>query len=57
MSGVNLLYPLATPTTEVIATGLTFDQVSFLIEKGGTIKAVYEEVPPTASVDFMTKGE
>jgi hypothetical protein len=52
-----MYFQLATPTSEVIATGLTFEQVSFLTEKGGSIKAVYEEVPPTASVDFMTKGE
>ena len=57
LSGKKMLYETTTPTSEVIATGLTFDQVSFLMEKGGTIKAVYEEVPPTASVDFMTKGE
>lgn len=57
MSGVYLLFERAIPTTEVIATGLTFEQVSFLTEKGGSIVAIYEEVPPTASVDFMTKGE
>lgn len=57
MSGVYLLYETATPTTETIATGLTFDQASFPMEKGGTIKAVYEGVPPIASIDFMTKGE
>lgn len=37
MSGVYLYYELATPTTETIATGLTFDQVSTLFEKGGTL--------------------
>lgn len=57
VNGLKMYFQLATPTSEVIATGLTFEQVSFLTEKGGTIKAVYEEVPPTASVDFMTKGE
>lgn len=46
-----------TPTTETIATGLSFDDTIFKIEKGGTIKAVYDEVPPTISVNFMTKGE
>lgn len=34
----DLLYELATPTTETIATGLTFDQVSSLFEIGGTIQ-------------------
>jgi len=57
MSGVNLLYELATPTTETIATGLTFDDTTLKIEKGGSIKAVYEGVPTIASIDFMTKGE
>lgn len=57
LQGKIIYYELATPTTEVIATGLTFEQVSFLIEKGGAIEAVYGEVPPTASIDFMTKGE
>ena len=57
IKGKKVLYPTTTPTTETIATGLKFGQVSFPIEKGGTIEAVYEGVPPTASVDFMTKGE
>jgi len=57
MSGVHLLCELATPTTDVIATGLTFDDTTLKIEKGGTIKAIYEGVPPIASIDFMTKGE
>lgn len=37
MSGVMLYYELATPTTEVIATGLTHEQVSMAFEKGGSI--------------------
>lgn len=37
LNGVYLYYELTTPTTETIATGLTFDQVSTLFEKGGTI--------------------
>lgn len=57
IAGKTIYFELATPTTETIATGLTFDKVSFPMEKGGSIEAVYEEVPPTASVDFMTKGE
>lgn len=57
VNGLTMYFQLATPTSEVIATGLKFDQVSFLMEKGGTIKAVYEGVPPTTSIDFMTKGE
>ena len=57
IKGKKVLYPTTTPTSETIATGLTFDKASFPIEKGGTIKAIYEEVPPTTSIDFMTKGE
>lgn len=38
MDGVMFYYELATPTTETIATGLTFDQVATLFEKGGTIQ-------------------
>lgn len=38
MSGVNICCELATPTTETIATGLTFDQVATLFEKGGTLE-------------------
>lgn len=57
INGLTMYFQLATPTSEVIATGLSFDQVSFPIERGGAIVAVYEEVPPTASIDFMTKGE
>lgn len=35
MSGVYLEYELAEPTEEIIATGLTFEQVSLLFEEGG----------------------
>ena len=40
MSGVMFYSELATPTSEVIATGLTFDQVATLFEKGGTLEIV-----------------
>lgn len=38
VNGLTMYFQLATPTTEVIATGLTFDQVATLFEKGGTLK-------------------
>ena len=59
MSGVMLYYELATPTTEVIATGLTHEQVSMLFEIGGSIINDNENTEynaqATTTIDFACK--
>lgn len=59
MSGVMLYYELATPTTEVIATGLTREQVAMAFEIGGTIINDNENtdygVQATTTIDFVCK--
>lgn len=55
MSGVILNYELATPTTETIATGLTLEDVTFLINKGGYIK-VTETHQNYTSIFWQTYG-
>lgn len=55
MSGVMLNYQLATPTTEVIATGLTLDEVAFLIKLGGYIEVDSDEVAPNIKLAYIVK--
>lgn len=50
-----LNYERATPTTENIATNLHFDQVSALIEQGGTIEPIYTDVPCDLTTTFVVK--
>ena len=50
-----LVYQKATPTTTTVATDLHFDQISSIIEQGGTINALYEDVPPTPKTTFVVK--
>ncbi len=59
MSGIMLYYELATPTTEVIATGLTYEQVSIAFGIGGTIINDNENTEynaqATTTIDFACK--
>lgn len=55
MSGVPLYYELATPTETVIATNLHFDEISSLIEQGGSIETLYTNVPPNSTTTFVVK--
>ena len=57
MSGVLLAYELATPEETVLASGLLYDHVSFLIERGGTI-AINGGMPdalPGVEIDIPVK--
>lgn len=50
-----LNYELATPTIQTIATDLQFDQISSLIEQGGTINALFTNTPPNVKTTFVVK--
>lgn len=56
-SGKTITYELATPQETVLASGLLYDHVSFLIEKGGTI-AINGGMPdalPGVEIDIPVK--
>lgn len=53
MSGVILNYEKATPTETTLATDLTFEEVSAIIEQGGSIETVFEIVPPNLKTAFV----
>lgn len=55
MSGVYLYYELSTPTEETIATDLRFNEISSLIEQGGSIETLYTNVPPNSTTTFVVK--
>lgn len=55
MSGILLQYELATPTQTIVAQDLHFDQVSSVIEQGGTIEPIFENVPPNITTTFVVK--
>jgi hypothetical protein len=55
MSGVMLNYERATPTQTVIAQDLHFDQVSALIEQGGTITMLNTGTPTKTTTTFVVK--
>lgn len=55
MSGVMLSFELETPTTEVIATGLTLDEVAFLIKLGGYIETDADNVAPNIKLAYIVK--
>ena len=59
MSGIPLYYELEKPITEVIATGLTHEQVSMAFEKGGSIINDNENTEynaqATTTIDFACK--
>ncbi len=52
--GVNELglFALNTPQTEALATNLTFDDVSLLMQKNGYITTDYRELPPNVTLNF-----
>ena len=50
-----LNYELATPTQTVIATDLHFDEVSSLIEQGGTIEMINSGTPTNTTTTFVVK--
>ena len=53
MSGVMLNYEKAEPTETTLATDLTFEEVSAIIEQGGSIETVFEIVPPSLKTAFV----
>lgn len=53
MSGVILNYEKAEPTETTLATDLTFEEVSAIIEQGGSIEALFENVPPNIKTAFV----
>ena len=55
MNGVMLYYELATPTQTTIATNLHFSEISMLIQEGGKIKPLYDNVPVDTTLTFVVK--
>ena len=53
LSGVMLYYEKAEPTETTLATDLTFEEVSAIIEQGGSIETVFEIVPPNLKTAFV----
>ena len=53
MSGVMLNYEKAEYTETTLATDLTFEEVSAIIEQGGSIETVFEIVPPSLKTAFV----
>lgn len=53
MSGVMLNYEKAEPTETTLATDLTFEEVSAIIEKGDSIETIFENVPPNLKTAFV----
>ena len=53
MSGVILNYEKAEPTETTLATDLTFEEVSAIIEQGGSIETIFEIVPPNLKTAFV----
>ena len=43
----------AEPTETTLATDLTFEEVSAIIEQGGSIETVFEIVPPNLKTAFV----
>lgn len=53
MSGVILNYEKNEYTETTLATDLTFEEVSAIIEQGGSIETVFEIVPPNLKTAFV----
>ena len=53
MSNVIINYEKAEPTETTLATDLTFEEVSAIIEQGGSIETVFEIVPPNLKTAFV----
>lgn len=53
MSNVMLNYEKAEPTETTLVTDLTFEEVSAIIEQGGSIETVFEIVPPNLKTAFV----
>lgn len=53
MSGVMLNYEKAEPTETTLATDLTFEEVSAIIEQGGSIETIFEIVSPNLKTAFV----
>lgn len=51
-SGI-LNYEKTEPTETTLATDLTFEEVSAIIEQGGSIEALFENVPPNIKTAFV----
>ena len=55
MSGVMLQYEKEIPTQTIVAQDLHFYQISSIIEQGGTIEPIFEDVPPNITTTFVVK--
>ena len=55
MNGVVLNYELATPVQLPIMVDLHFDEVSSLIEQGGTIELIGTGTPANITTTFVVK--
>ena len=53
MSGVMLNYEKNEYTETTLATDLTFEEVSAIIEQGGSIETIFEIVPPNLKTAFV----
>ena len=54
--GKTIYYELATePTPTTIETDLTFEQVSLIIQQGGTLNTNFTNVPPNVTTKFVVK--
>ena len=53
LSDIILNYEKAEPTETTIATDLTFEEVSAIIEQGGSIETIFEIVPPNLKTAFV----
>ena len=53
MSGVILNYEKNEYTETTLATDLTFEEISAIIEQGGSIETVFEIVPPNLKTAFV----
>ena len=53
MSGVILNYEKKEYTETTLATDLTFEEVSAIIEQGGSIETIFEIVPPNLKTAFV----
>ena len=52
-NGKVINYEKAEPTETTLATDLTFEEVSAIIEQGGSIETVFEIVPPNLKTAFV----
>ena len=55
MAGQTIQFEKATPIQTTIVTNLTFEQITLLIQEGGTIGVNFTNVPPNVQTKFVVK--